>query len=1435
MYSKNRIISKCFVSVSIVLVLFLSMGFADYDADGVDLIGRSPYGYSPFVIADGEYLYAANGTVLQVLDIHTLQPVGEWVTESIVSSLAVSDGYVFIANWSDGFKVIDVDDPTNPHMVAEIDFTGQCWDLSLNGNHAYLGNGDEGLRIIDISNPLLPTLASTFTPVEAAIFEYTQVIDTIAYSATQSGLYILDVSDPTTPVQLGQSLAENDAWSVHVVDTIAYLPKAYDGIRMVNVADPTNPIELGYFHTPDYATWISIQDTLAYVAERWSGIQVLDISDLTAPDSIGIIEMDFADAIHFQGDSMYVAASSWGVKSFDMSDPMNPTLLNENPMGGYSLDIVFSGEYVYASYRSYGIRAFQRLGDDSLAQVGQIELEAPNKLFVRGDRLFATDNGNLQIIDISDPTNLQLLNTWEEGTALGVTAYRNFVYLSGYPDLQILDVGDPLDIQVVSTLDGLPSSAYEIVLNGGFALLASRSGGLNIVDIRDPANPQHVSNFDGMSYFWSLDASGKYVYLVERNNNEIRAVDISNPEAPVDAGVYSNFSRLEDIKVFGRYVYALDSWDGVCIIDFGDPSNPQEVGYFNTGGYAKGLFLNYGEIAVADGGGGIFLLTTGLNAPTFVVNSVGDQSDNNPGDGICDDGSGDCTLRAAIEEANAYPGYNIIYFDIPGEGPHYIQPMTELPSVADPVDLNGRSEPDWSGSPVVSIQGDNAGEANGIFVTADGAFSRIFGLNISGFSIAGLRLEGSGHSVIWNYLGTDVTGGTARGNDFGIEVLGSYNRFTVNTISGNVAAGVNLIHIPDEGNACHHNNFYRNQIGTDPAGEFAIPNTETGIWVEGSWNHIGGTVPGDGNIISGNQGNGISLINSENKVVGNLIGLDATGTYAIGNGNAGIMINGPGNLVGGTSPETRNVISGNLEGVTFDGEDAQENVILGNYIGTDITGTTALGNGVGILLLSSNNFIGGGESGATNLISGNANAGINIGYSGAPQVAQGNIFQGNLIGTDHTGTSALPNASGFYIDESGFNNIGGSELGEGNLISGNTYSGIFITGQGAESNVIEGNCIGTNPAGTEAIPNLQYGIRIRSGASGTRIGGTVPGSGNLISGNLYDGIALGWDGGSSGNIIQGNLIGLGAGGILNLGNGRNGINLFGGAEANLIGGEDEGAANFIAFNGFNGVNLNSSNYEIENTISRNSIHSNVGVGIDLATNTSYPYTDGVTQNDPGDADDGPNHLQNFPESLNVGVDDGGDLLIQYVVDSEVENSEYPIRVEFFLSDEDGEGHLFLYSNFFTAENHDMGLKTIVLGPAVNYDLDLGNYVVATATDANGNTSEFSAPTLVSNYVGVAEWESVPTEFCLNQNYPNPFNPTTSIRYGLPEISDVSLVIYDLTGRVVRSYSESSQTAGWFNYEWSGTNMSGEPVGTGVYLCRLEAGNYTKTIKMVYLK
>ena len=93
----------------------------------------------------------------------------------------------------------------------------------------------------------------------------------------------------------------------------------------------------------------------------------------------------------------------------------------------------------------------------------------------------------------------------------------------------------------------------------------------------------------------------------------------------------------------------------------------------------------------------------------------------------------------------------------------------------------------------------------------------------------------------------------------------------------------------------------------------------------------------------------------------------------------------------------------------------------------------------------------------------------------------------------------------------------------------------------------------------------------------------------------------------------------------------------------------------------------------------------------------------------------------------------------------------------------------------------------------------------------------------------------PTSFQLLQNFPNPFNPTTTIRYGIPEDSNVSLVIYDVRGQVVQTVASEQQSAGWYDFVWNGQTADGKTISTGIYFARLVAGEYSQVIKMLYLK
>jgi len=588
---------------------------------------------------------------------------------------------------------------------------------------------------------------------------------------------------------------------------------------------------------------------------------------------------------------------------------------------------------------------------------------------------------------------------------------------------------------------------------------------------------------------------------------------------------------------------------------------------------------------------------------------------------------------------------------------------------------------------------------------------------IGGNGSTGVQIADEGtdyNTVSGNYVGTDATGTAFLGNaDDGVYIgsgacenlIGGANGSPggactggCNLISGNANIGISV-----SGSGTMSNTVSGNYIGTDVNGAAALGNTSNGVYISDGpqFNVVGGTTAAERNIISGSSTNqGIHIRGGHaNTVIGNYIGVDASGAVALGNHYSGILINNGSqhNVVGGSTAGERNLISGNDgDGVSVSNSGTASNTVSGNYIGTDVNGTSALGNGGNGVYIgngASNNLIGGANgspggvcSGECNLISGNGADGIAIRDSGT----MSNTISGNYIGTDVSGAAALPNNNvGVRIyDSASYNLVGGDMPGERNLISGNGTHGVQVEWGGTTYNTIMGNYIGTDVHGAAALPNGEAGVEIDDSASYNVIGGDngTPGGActsacNLISGNDEGGMVV--SDYSMNNTVSGNYIGTDASGALAIGNARGGVEISNGASENLIGGGTLGEGNVIAYNSI-GVAVDGT-ATLSNTISHNSIYSNTSFGIDLS-------------------DDG--NAGMFPS------------LLTEVSTTTVKGLAVPGATIEVFSDDGDEGRW--YHGSTTADGS--GAFTFTAASPFT-----GTHVTATATDADGNTSEFSSP------------------------------------------------------------------------------------------------------------
>jgi len=857
------------------------------------------------------------------------------------------------------------------------------------------------------------------------------------------------------------------------------------------------------------------------------------------------------------------------------------------------------------------------------------------------------------------------------------------------------------------------------------------------------------------------------------------------------------------------------------------------------------------------------------HAATFTVISALDNPDASPGNGSCSIGPpvAVCTLRAAIQEANALAGTDTIILDIGlPEGTYTYSPATPLPAITAPVTISKSAD---GGQLVLD------GSAAGVGLAADGIVIRSTGVSISGFAIVnfgddGILIDGAGGgggaTITGMRVGIDYSDVAAPNNADGVNIFNSGN----NVIGGTTATQRNIISANLDGGVQisgangDNNTVLGNYIGLDGTGTLDRGNGVQGVSIAGGSNNIiGGTAAGARNVISGNTQDGVQIISApNNSVLGNYIGTDYTGELDRGNGSSGVLISGfaligaSSNTIGGATAAARNIISGNdVDGIRI--LSTYSDVIQGNYIGTDDDGAQQIANAFSGINASQAHFlqVGGSAAGQRNVIAGNDDE-VRV------QLSDDVIIAGNFIGVDATGLVGIgPGDSynavllddvrrstvggttagdanritnsyyGVHIIDGDANSVLGNYIGAGpagssvanymgvlvddfltilphrigngaasgrNYISGNSVSevrlsnsahkvvqgnyigtidgitatssglgtGIYVSGGTAliggaaagqgnviaaqfsgiilfstlSSPVIQGNYIGTNAAGTAALPNVN-GIQIQGTGGNATIGGIEAGMGNVISGN-GDGIHIS-SGFASTATIAGNLIGLDASGDLPLAN-TNGIVIPAEtAYTTIVGGPDPGARNLIQHNTAFGISISDSGNTVDgnvitdngsdgiavldganNLLTRNVIFDNGGLGIDLGDN-------GVTPNDAADPDAGANLLQNYP-SLTSALAHVNSLTIDGLLDSTPNTS---FVLDFYSSpgcdpSGYGEGAAFLGSAPAATGPSNLLPFSILLAGEPSMVPPGHTHITTTVTDPANNTSEFSNCALI---------------------------------------------------------------------------------------------------------
>jgi hypothetical protein len=1183
------------------------------------------------VATDGSRVFAGAGARLLVFSPDAGAEAGYSQSgatlplDDLVRGIAVRDGRAYVAAGTAGLLVFDVSRSGDPRLIASLKLAGHAEGVALSGNLTLVAAGPLGLRLIDVSDPARPF--ETACLFEGSYANAVAVRDNLAFvAAGGAGLLIADIAKPGAPRALGAAQTPGHAAGVVLAGDFALVMNSWAGISAVNVADPAHPAVAATTAVPGWAVKGVLTGTELAVACAYGGVRLFDVTDPLNPAELSHDEPFLGDvsgvvfdgervwaadehyglrylsleplaahpvydtftggwAVAFGGNYAYVAALDRGMRVIDISDPAQPREVAAYT-AGYAMDVAINGSYVYLVVSPGDDTAGFHVVDVSdplhpkragfLSQIDMYLVSQqgnPRNLTAVGDVAYVTNDQGVWIIDCSDPTKPRVLGSAvmpPVGPGLGVAVRDQVMYVAQQGSgLLTYDVSDPSAPGLLGR-DSRCEAAQDVDLTGSYAMLAAM-GGSCIVDISDPAHPRtvadHLTTGRGAN-----GTAGARVYL-QTTGTGIQALDLTKPSAPALLWQYSTPGYPRKVQERDGRLWIIDVEAGLWSIplaSLSQQSAPQQTSDENP---VRGRRAVRSEAPPARWPQRPPLLP--VNVPlarrTAAAKSGGARRATQTSCVVSNDyDAGAGSLTACLNSIG--PG-GVVTFDpavFPPESPRGLLLMAPLPPLA-----QGGVTIDGSDAGVV-LDGVRLGASDvGLTVVSDG--NVISGLGWMHFAGTAILVSGGARN---NTIGGDRTLGTGpngRGNTLRDCKLG----------------------IVVSGQGTNENVLIGNYLSTTPDGIWgagwawvSVPDVRACVVIGAGAqaNRVGSPIASERNVFGVCSSPGALLLTgagtSDNIVIGNYIGVNASGTerflcgdqqYCSMQGSVMINYGASRNRIGGTAPGERNVISGAaVAGINVSGLDSFDNMIVGNYIGTDASGKLSIPNGwfdIWLDSVVSRTRVEG------NLISGTAFGGIAL-------MGNYHVIIGNTFGTDASGRTALEVRGGIYgytdMCSMRRNRIGGAAPGEGNLVSGS----ISLFGPGTEQNYIIGNRVGVDPAGAPLAPGDPTIpgalISISDGGKRTSIGGSSDAEGNVIGGSSGDGVSIG--GGMAASFIGHNWIGIDPGGAAA---GNHGSGIGNGAAPVFI------LKNRVAGNGPSGVQSGSG----VATVRVNSIHDNAGLGI----------------------------------------------------------------------------------------------------------------------------------------------------------------------------------------------------------------------------------------------
>ena len=592
---------------------------------------------------------------------HHVEFVGQ--IGGVTATVAVDGNYAYIGVQT-RLVILDITSPVAPVVVGQTMITTDLVaGLAVSSGYAYVANGSRGLRVLNVNNPTAPIEVGYYdTPGYASDVT---ISDGYAYVADgTSGLRVVNVSNPTAPVEVGFYDTPGGAAAVTVVGDYAYVADGTNGLRVVSVSNPAMPTEVGFYDTPGLARDVAVSGGYAYVADDDDGLRVINVDNPAMPIEVGFYETptyEFLNGVTVIDDYAYVAATSTGIIVVNVSNPATPVETGSHSTPGQAMDVAVSGGYAYVADYWGGLRVIDVRDPETPIETGShYTLGTPYSAAISGRYAYVADDSNgIRVVDLTNLTMPMVSGFYDTpGNARGIAVSGGYAYVAdGSSGLRIVDINNPAIPFEVGFCD-TPGYASSVAISGAHVFVADQSGGLRVVNISNPAAPIEVGFYDTPGSALGITVSGSYAYVADGTSG-LRVVNISNPATPVEVGFYDTSDSAEDIAVTGNYAYVADRLSGLRIMNVSNPTTPNEIGFYDTPGRAIGVAVSDGYAYIADYWGTMQIVKVSDPAAPTEVGSYG----------ISGLGQGVTVTGGYVYVATQYTGLWILRHVLPPETP----------------------------------------------------------------------------------------------------------------------------------------------------------------------------------------------------------------------------------------------------------------------------------------------------------------------------------------------------------------------------------------------------------------------------------------------------------------------------------------------------------------------------------------------------------------------------------------------------------------------------------------------------------------------------------------------------------------------------------------------------------------------------------------------